>query len=197
MLPQKCVRSKFASEGWGTDLPTFRLRVVACIVGVKKREGGGWGEVKKGEELGRHGKGWRRSFIFPFTLLSSPPSHFCAHHTGCHRLGGRCGEFNSLSLPYWEFERSFGTWRMTANNWRVRHHRKGRNGGRSCHLSYFSYLPAISHVEIYIMRCRFGYEVADPADLQTTLSIIWRLENVSKLLAPRANWNLRGAFLYF
>ena len=198
MLPQKCVRSKFASEGWGTDLPTFRLRVVACIVGVKKREGGGWGEVKKGEELGRHGKGWRRSFfIFPFALLSSPPFHFCAHHTGCHRLWGRCGEFNSLSLPYWEFERSFRTWRMTANNWRVRHHRKRRNGGRSCHLSYFSYLPAISHVEIYIMRCRFGYEVADPADLQTTVSIIWRLENVSKLLAPRANWNLRGAFLYF
>ena len=40
-VTQKCVRSKFASEGWGTDLPTFRLRVVACIVGVKKREGGG------------------------------------------------------------------------------------------------------------------------------------------------------------
>ena len=197
MLPQKCVRSKFASEGWGTDLPTFRLRVVACIVDVKKREGGGWGEVKKGEELGRHGKEWRRSFfIFPFTLLSSPPSHFCAHHTGCHRLWGRCGEFNSLSLPYWEFERSFGTWRMTANNWRVRHHWKGRNGERSCHLSYFLYLPAISHVEIYIMRCRFGYEVADPADLQTTLSIIWCLENVSKFLAPRANWNLGHAFLH-
>lgn len=198
MLPQKCVRSKFASEGWGTDLPTFRLRVVACIVGVKKTEGGGRGEVKKGEELGRQGQGWRRSFfIFPFTLFSSPHSHFCAHHTGCHRLRSRCGEFNSLSLPYWEFERSFGTWRMTANNWRVRHQRKGRNGGRSCHLSYFLYLPAISHVEIYIMRYRFGYEVADPVDLQTTVSIIWRLENVSKLLAPRANWNLRRAFLYF
>ena len=189
MLSQKRVRSKCACEGWGTDLPTFRLRVVACIVGVEKREGGGRGEVKKGGELGREGKRRRRSFfIFPFALLSSPPSHFCAHHTGCPRLWGRCGEFNSRSLPYWEFERSFVTWRMTANNWRVRHQRKGRNGGRSCHLSYFLYLPAIS------VR---GYEVADPADLQTTLSIIWRLENFSKLLAPRANWNLRGAFLHF
>ena len=53
------------------------------LVGVKKGVGGGPGEVKKEEELGREGKGWRRSFsIFPFTLFSSPPSHFCAHHTG-------------------------------------------------------------------------------------------------------------------
>ena len=199
MLSQKRVRSKCAWEGWGTDLPAFRLRVAACMVGVKKRVGGGRGEVKKGEELGREGKGWRRSFfIFPFALFSSPSSHFFAHHTGCHRLRGCCGAFNSLSLPYWEFERPFGTWRMTANNWRVRHHWKGRNGKRSCHLSYFLYLPAISHVEIYIMRYRFGYEVADPADsLQTTLSIIWRLENFFKLLASRANWNLGRAFFHF
>lgn len=78
-------KKQMCSEGWGADLPTFRLRVVACIVGVKKREGGGQAEVKNGEEMGREGKGRRRSFfIFPFTLFSSPPPpHFCAHH---HRL---------------------------------------------------------------------------------------------------------------
>ena len=74
MLSQKRVRSKCASEGWGTDLPTFRLRVVPCMEGDKKRMGGGRGEVKKGEELGREGKGRRRSFcIFPFALFSFPP----------------------------------------------------------------------------------------------------------------------------
>lgn len=100
-------KKQMCSEGWGIDLPTFRLRVVACIAGVKKREGGGRGEVKNREEMGREGKRRRRSFfIFPFALFSSPPSHFFAHHTGCHRLRGCCGEFNSPSLPYWEFERS-------------------------------------------------------------------------------------------
>lgn len=127
MLSQKRVRSKCACEGWGTDLPTFKLRVVACIVGVKKREGGGRGEVKKGEELGREGKGRRCSFfIFPFALFSSPPSHFFAHHTGCHRLRGCCGAFNSLSLPYWEFERSSerGEWLQTIEEWDI----KGKEG---------------------------------------------------------------------
>ena len=74
MLSQKQVRSQCASEGWGADLPTFRLRVVPCMVGVKKRMGGGRGEVKKGEELGKEGKGRRLSFfIFPFALFFSPP----------------------------------------------------------------------------------------------------------------------------
>ena len=42
--------------------------------GDKKRMGGGRGEVKRGEELGREGKGRRRSFcIFAFALFSSPP----------------------------------------------------------------------------------------------------------------------------
>lgn len=166
------------ARGWGTNLPTFRLRVVACMVGVKKRVGGGPGEVKKGEQLGREGKGQRRSFfIFPFALFSSSPSHFFAHHTGCHRLWGRCGAFNSLSLPYWEFERSFGTWRMTANNWRVRHHRKGRNGERSCHLSYFLYLPAISHVEIYKWDVGLGTRLLT---LQTRYKLPYLLYDVSK-----------------
>ena len=115
------------ARGWGTNLPTFRLRVVACMVGVKKRVGGGPGEVKKGEELGREGKGRRRSFfIFPLALFSSPPSHFFVHHTGCHRLRGCCGEFNSLSLPYWEFERSSerGEWLQTIEEWDI----KGKEG---------------------------------------------------------------------
>ena len=189
MLSQKRVRSKCACEGWGTDLPAFRLRVVACMVGVKKRVGGGRKEVKKGEELGREGMGWRRSFfIFPFTLFSSPPSNF---FRPSHRLSQAMRLLRRVQFPAPSL---LGIWKIVRNVEndckQLKSETSKKRKERRAKLPSFLLFISPRHFSR-------GYEVADPADLQTTLSIIWRLENVSKLLAPRANWNLRRAFLYF